>query len=237
MSYINITQTIIIPVEQSVQSRYVDINFIHPERASFLEKEVLVRASYFLLAPASLITCALDIIVGLGAGLGVIWNLGKNPQTFKITCNHLLSSKLLLVKPYVNLLKTINPEAKFSSEKSYLWYRPAISADGDGFLTDLIISPLKELGRNCCKSNNYLKRNVASRLAYGLLAISCLVTRAFDAVIGVGAASLSIFTRGKFEDLNNLAFRALQAPGIINDLFYCLIKSINPRSGHPTLTA
>lgn len=103
-----------------------------------------------------------------------------------------------------------------------------ISGDGDGFLSDLVINPLKDIARSCYNSDNFLKRHVASRLTYALLAVSCLVTRAVDGIIGIPAAGLSILTGGKFESLNNLAYRTLQAPGIINDLFYCTIKFINP---------
>lgn len=178
----------------------------------------MARGAHLLLTPASFITSAVDTIIGLGAGLGAICTLGKNKQTFKVACNHLSSSDKLFVRPYVNFLKTINPEAK-------------ISGDGDGFLSDLVINPLKNIARRCYNSDNFLKRHIASRLTYALLAVSCLVTRAVDGIIGIPAAGLSILTGGKFESLNNLAYRTLQAPGIINDLFYCTIKFINPWTG------
>jgi hypothetical protein len=95
----------------------------------------------------------------------------------------------------------------------------------------LVINSLKALARSCYKSDNFLKRHVASRLTYALLAVSCLATRVADGAIGVAAAGLSVLTGGNFESLNNLAYRTLQAPGIINDLFYCTIKFINPWTG------
>lgn len=223
MSYTNVTYASTKPAEH-----YVDSNWVQSDETTFLKKHVLARGAHILLTPSSFITCAVDTIIGLGAGLGAICTLGKNKQTFKVACSHLSSSNKLFVRPYVNFLKTINPEAKFSGDAAK---QAMISGNGDGFLSDLVIDPLKNIARNCYNSDNFLKRHIASRLTYALLAVSCLVTRAVDGIIGIPAAGLSILTGGKFESLNNLAYRTLQAPGIINDLFYCTIKFINPWTG------
>jgi len=245
MSYTNITYASTTPLEN-----YVNNNWVYSPGTTFIKKDVLARGAHFVLAPSFFITCAVDTIIGLGVGIGAFCTLGKHKPICEIAYAHLYSSNMLFVRPYVNLLQTINPEAKLADRSNFkgnipffINYHgetklcitnnkpPMITADGTGYLSDLIINPLKDIGRSCYNSNNFLKRHVASRLTYALLAVSCLITRAVDGVIGVVAASLSILTGGKFESLNNLAYRTLQAPGIINDLFYCTIKFINPWTG------
>jgi hypothetical protein len=58
-----------------------------------------------------------------------------------------------------------------------------------------------------------------------------VITRLVDGIIGVIAAVLSFLTLGKVASINNVAYRALQAPGIVKDLFKCTIKFINPWAG------
>lgn len=227
MPYTNVTYATTKPAEL-----YVYNNWIQSDETTFLKKHVLVRGAYFVLAPASFIASAIDTIIGLGAGIGAICTLGKHQRTFEVAFEHLSSSNKLVVRPYANILQTINPEAKFSGNLACPGNKsPMISGHGDGFISDMVISSLKNVAIACYRSNNFLKRHVASRLTYALLAVSCLVTRAVDGIIGILAAGLSILTVGKFESLNNLAYRTLKAPGIINDLFYCTIKFINPWSG------
>lgn len=230
MSYTNVTYASTKPAEH-----YVASSWVQSDETTFLKKHVLARGAHLLLTPASFITSAVDTIIGLGAGIGAICTLGKHQSTVKVAFNHLSGSNKLFVRPYVNFLQTINPEAKFSGDAANqpfgLAKQAMISGDGDGFLSDLVINPLKNIARSCYNSDNFLKRHVASRLTYALLAVACLVTRAVDGIIGIPAAGLSILTGGKFESLNNLAYRTLQAPGIINDLFYCTIKFINPWTG------
>lgn len=237
MSYTNINSKLTRPVEN-----YVDTNWVYSRETTFIKKHILARGAHFVLAPASLITSAVDTLVGLGVGIGSLCTLGKHEPTFKTAFNHLSGAQKLFVRPYVNLLQVINPEARFSgnwADRSFaerqfgLVKQAMISGDGDGFLSNFVTKRLKNIARSCYNSDNFLKRHVASRLTYALLAISCLVTRVADGVIGIGAAGLSILTGGKFESLNNLAYRTLQAPGIIRDLFYCTIKFINPWAGIP----
>lgn len=222
MSYINITNA-----STTLARDYVNSNWVASSETTFIKKHVLARAAHLALVPASFITSAVDTIIGLGVGIGVICTLGKHESTFKITRNHLFSSNRLFVRPYVNLLQTINPEANFSGSNG----RSMISAEGVGFLSDFSLNLLMNIARDCYNSDNFLKRHVFSRLTYVLLAVACLVTRAVDGIIGIPVAGLSILTGGKFESLNNLAYRTLQATGIIEDLFCCTIRFINPLAG------
>ena len=238
MPYTNITHASTRPAEN-----YIDSNWVRSDETTFIKKHLLARGAHFFLTPASFITSAIDTAVGLGVGIGVICTLGMHLPTAKVAFNHFSSSNKLFVRPYVNLLQTINPKARFSGDLANQTYvvrflaqcnnyePPVVSGDGDGFISDTVITSLKSVARTCYNSDNFLKRNVASRLTYALLAISCLVARVVDGIIGIPAAGLSILTGGKFESLNNLAYRTSQAPGIITDLFYCTIKFINPWTG------
>jgi hypothetical protein len=219
MPYTNITNASVRPAR-----KFVEDNWVRSKETTFLKKQVFARGVHLVLVPASLITSAVDAIIGVGAGIGAICTAGKHTQTYKFAMNHLCNLDRVFVNPYVNFLRAVNPEAQFSTDKNNV----AISSMGDGFLSDLISVKLKNYARHCYNSDNFLKRHVASRLTYAVLAVACLVTRAVDSVIGILAAIFSVFTFGKFESLNNLSYRALQFPGIITDLFYCTLKFINP---------
>lgn len=246
MPYINISRA-----TTGYAEAYVYKNWVDSTETTLVNKHILSRAAYLILTPASFVTSALDTLVGLGVTIGTILS-GRNKKVFDFTMLHLDSTNKLALRPYANFLKTINPEACFTKgledipyNESYVdrrlisaaqslgfhYQEPKISAKGDGFVSDLVIEPLKGVARRCYKSENFLKRHVASRLTYILLAISCVVTRAVDGVIALPAAVLSILTVGKIQSLNNLAYRTLQATGIISDLAYCIIKIVNPLSG------
>jgi hypothetical protein len=223
MPYTNITNATVRPFR-----KYVEENWVQSDETTFLKKQVFARGAHLALVPASFITSAADAIIGLGAAIGTVCTVGKHQPTYKFAMTHLYNLDKLFVNPYVNFLRAVNPEALFSAGRKST---AAINANGDGFLTGLMIDKLKDAARTYYNSDNFLKRHVASRLTYALLAVACLVTRAVDAVIGILAATFSILTFGKFESLNNMSYRALQFPGILTDLFYCTIKFINPWTG------
>lgn len=238
MSYTNITHSLEKPIED-----YVSTNWVHSEETNCFKKQVLARGGYLVLTPWSTVTSVADTIVGVGAGIASIATGGAHKATFKFAMHHLDSSRKIVAQPYVNLLKTLNPEVELTSntlpedaDTRYLQSLksdgyPLIGANGDGFVTHYVTEALKNVARSCYKSDNFFKRHIASRLTYLLLAISSVITRVVDGIIGVIAAVLSFLTLGKVESINNLAYRALQAPGIVNDLFYCTIKFINPWAG------
>jgi hypothetical protein len=235
MTYVNINDSTTRHLEACV-----DQDLVYGADRSFVKKNIAARAAHLGLVPLSLVMNTLDTLVGIGSGIGVVLIGGAEPESLKFALDHLDSSRKILVRPFSNLVKTINPEAIFSDDYANLPYiyrfianncdpnPPFISGDGDGFVTDFIKSELRPLAIDCCNSDNFLERHVASRLTFALLAIACLVTRAVDGLICIPAAVASLLTAGKFVSLNNLAYRTLQAPGIIEDLFYCTIKCINP---------
>lgn len=197
---------------------------------SFLKSQVLARAGFLASIPSSTITSAVNMIVGVGAGFATIVTGGKCSSSFRLAMDSLDNSQKTVSVLYMNFLKTLNPQARFVNHS-----KAFITADGDGFITNQISTALKALALNYLSSENVFKRHIASRLTYALLAISSVVTRVADGIIGSVAAVLSLLTLGKVESMNNLAYRGLQIPGIIKDLFYCAAKIINPWTGNQQL--
>jgi hypothetical protein len=236
MSYINLTFFSVVPIEHSV----ID-NLVNTENLNCAKRHLLARGAYLALTPLSFVTNAIDAVVGIGAGVGAILTVGKSDKIYRVALEHLQGAQQILALSFTNLLHTINPQARFSRPENDpgQWVhgvcirrpRATIGVEGNGFISNFFISRLRKTGSSCYRYDGFLMRHIASRLTYALLAIACLITRTVDGIIGVLAAVLSLVTVGKFESLNNLAYRALQAPGIIHDLFYCTIKFINPWAG------
>ncbi len=234
--YENITYSLAKPI-----ASYISSNLSNSSEASFYKKEILARGGYLLLAPLSIVTSLADTIIGVVLGVASIATAGKEKRIYNCTLDHLQSGRKIVVRPYVNFIKALNPEAKFSGSienmdrmtRLFAEERKDafITGDGDGFITDFVFDKLRSHAQKCYNSNNLVSRHIGARLSYGLLALSCLVTRAVDGLIGVPSAIISCLTFGKIESINNLAYRGLQFPGVIKDLFYCSVKIINPWAG------
>jgi hypothetical protein len=202
MPYTNITNKIAIPA-----SEYVFKNWEYSNQANFIQKEILARGAHLALVPTFFITSALDIIVGVGTGIGAICTLGKDKPILQVSINHLRGGYALVSGPYIHFLLTINPHAKVA-----------------GWKTGLLSYEVGEA------LDNFSWR-VSPRLNYALQMISLLVTRVVDGIIGLPLAATSILTGGTFTELNSLADSALRAPGlIIKGLFVCTIGIINPEA-------
>ncbi len=244
MSYVNLAKALEAPLKG-----YIAETCVHSEDTNCFKKHVVARVGFLALTPWSLATSTADILIGIGAGIAVIGTAGKQKEAWDFAMNHLNSSRKIVVRPYFDLLMALNPQAKFSGSidnMPYVQRQTAtlmgqkdafITVEGDGFITHYVSEALKDVARNCYNSDNFLKRHVASRLTYLLLVISSVITRLMDGIIGVMAAILSFATFGKVESINNLAYRGLQATGIVQDVFYCTTKIINPWAGTKKVVA
>lgn len=210
MDYFNVSRTILNPINTSLRKNWVNSN-----QANAFEKQFLARGAYLGLAPLSFVTHVIDTVIGIGSGAGAIVTGGTQEAVNVFASNHLCASKSLLAIPYIYLLKAINVTAD-------------VNPTGDGIVADFVIDSLKDIANDCLRSDNIFTRHVTSRLSYAVLAISALVARTVDGVIGVIAALFSFFTVGRYEFFNSLAMNGLGATGIINDLFCCTIRFINP---------
>ncbi|MCC5832854.1 MAG: hypothetical protein JJU12_07425 [Chlamydiales bacterium] len=180
-----------------------------------------IRGAYLSLVPVSAITSIVDTAIGACAAIPALATAGKHKKTINFFFNFLESSFDIVSKPYVNLLKTLNPTAKLPPIRGFDEVHP-------GICTPYPSEKLDNLAENYFKSKNFFKKHVASRLTYVLLAITFVITRIVDGIIGLIAAAFSLITLGKLPFLNKTAYRGLCATGIIHDLFYCTLKVINP---------
>lgn len=73
--------------------------------------DVMGRGKRLVLVPASFIACALDIIIGVGAGIRSILNGGRKAEFYLFAVKQLESG--ILVRPYFHMLRAINPKALF----------------------------------------------------------------------------------------------------------------------------
>jgi hypothetical protein len=167
--------------------------------------------------PKTIITVA-DTVLGI-AGSGVaLATLGFNSGINQTAWNHLRTSKRLILTPYLTLLRTINPNTGIGSE----------TMKKSGLISHYVRTSLRALAQNCYKSENLLKKHVASRLTYALMGIVSIITRLADGIIGSIAAIFALLTLGMIKPLNRIACRGLQFPALINDLFYSTIKVLHP---------
>jgi hypothetical protein len=194
--------------------QYVTNNWVNSTETTFLKKQVLARGAFLALAPASLITIGVDTILGIGSGIAAICTLGKHKPIRKFASRHIVEANELFAVPYRSFLKAINPIAKLDFTS--------------GYMVTSLTQPLFDMADICKKSDNYLKKQVASRLTYALTAIACLVTSVVDGIFSLSFVALSILTAGKLKDVNNLAYKSLKAPGVIDDLYYLTLVTINP---------
>jgi hypothetical protein len=224
MSYYNVTSELVSPIENYANDRLYIPNFV--------DKEIISRCANGIAAPLTILTCAVDIIIGLGTGIGALCTLGRNRPTYKFAKHHLASSKTILADPYINVRKILNPSFVLTCKHEVPSENdPFICARGDGFLSDYVKVYLEPKIENLKNSNSRIEKYIASRLTEAVLGVSLIVARVADGIIGIGAAFLSLLPFVNNQSLNNLAYRGLQAPGLISDLFECTIKCINPWAG------
>jgi hypothetical protein len=197
----------------STDISFIDQKWVQNQNATFLQKHVLARGAYLSLAAFSFIGNALGTIAGLSIAV-MAPILTKNNKIYNLSSEWTACSGRLFSQPYACFLRTINPEAEINKSRS--------------ILSSSILQPLVVFANTNKGSSNFLKKHVASRLTYGLLAISCLVIRAVQGVISIPTTLLSILTLGKFQFINTLAHQNLIAPIIIHELFRYVPQFINP---------
>jgi|694.fasta_scaffold16970_4 hypothetical protein len=216
--YVSLTHSTIYPSE-----KYIVENFTSQKNTSYLKREVLARGAYLALIPTFLTTYALDILIGLGSCLVTFSTLGTHMPSYRATHNHLMGSTQLLNNSYFLFLRMVNPMSKVPT------------AERDGVIHDSVRQFLQSKASEFRSSDNYLKKEVASRLTYALLALASIVTRAVDGVVGILVATFSISTFGAFDWANGFACKALTPSGIIYDIVWCALKVLNPEAGDPSI--
>lgn len=193
--------------------------------SNFAEKHVFSRFCHLGLIPWSPITTAVDTVIGAVTTVGALLTLGAHYQTFNFTERQLETSKFIIARPYLHLLQTINPQAECFDH---------YSIPDKGFFTNWVCGKLANEANMCAhRDNSVFMKYIISRLSYLLLIVAAVVSRAVDLAIGLLAACFSIITLGCIPAVNNVAYRALQAPGVIHDVIIYTIRVINPWAGNP----
>ncbi|KAF3361687.1 hypothetical protein PHSC3_001810 [Chlamydiales bacterium STE3] len=178
---------------------------------------VAARGMKLTLIPLQFGARAIDTIIGVGMGFGSLATLGLKPEFNKRVFIQLKSSKTIFAQPFTHGISLIGGKKGQESME-------------DGFFLSSWTRSRNRRAEKLADSKNLFKRQVTSRLTYGLLAVACIVTRTVDAVLSTPVTLLALVTLGKFKPLNNTAIRSLKFVGIVNDLFYYTLKCINPRA-------
>jgi hypothetical protein len=191
---------------------------------AFVKKQLFSRCARVVLTPLTLISCALDTIYGLGGAIGAICTRGKIKKFVVVAEEYLPISNLLLAIPYANLLKAINPNAGFSPTNESI----------DGLFSHRVNCKIKSIADN---AENLFKSNISLRLTFALLTVACVVARVADGVIAVIAVPLSLATGGIFTKLNDVAWKTIQFPGVIEDLWFCAMQCVTASLPNPSTVA
>ena len=64
--------------------------------------------------------------------------------------------------------------------------------------------------------------------------MAAVISRVALAALAVPAVALSVATLGCVKPINRFASKTLRLPGLVNDLFMCTVKFINPWAGDDT---
>lgn len=193
-----------------------------------LRHSIGARAVYLALAPVSLVTSAADLVFGsILAAKGCI-HLGCNEFYVEQSLNQLYSARKIFTRPYMNLVKFVNPSIRFKLDDDD---NDRISYKGNGFFSFHLVSLFNKCGIDQYFRNldNFFARNISTRLCSGLMVVALIIARTADGIISVPTCAVSILTAGKFQALNNLAYRTSQAfGGVFYDITVCIFCVINP---------
>ncbi len=195
---------------------YVETNYIVGREDIVLTNNTK-RLGYSILAPTAFIFSAIATIEGVGGWLGVLLT-GGNIKLFRDIARHSETSNFLFAAPFLCLLNVIHLEQE----------QPRINLREPGLIASFGAAQLNDIGNTLKWSRNILIHHVAARAFHLLRALWCVIARSTDAVIAIPVTAMAFLSLGRCQSLNTLAYRALQAPGIINDLRTCLTKVIYP---------
>jgi hypothetical protein len=181
------------------------------------------RIRHALLVPGTFITSAVDAIVSIGYQIAVIRTAGRNFDTWEKGVLRLCAFKDLFAWPFKHLVQAINLKATFPDSETFR---------KKGLLTVIAYKlDTKAQGLLNDKGSTSFTRHFLTRALYVGMIPCCVVTRVADGVIGVPLGIVALIALGRSPLLNHTACRALQAPALVSDLFYCCVKVMNPQAG------
>ncbi|MGD2169136.1 MAG: hypothetical protein PVI40_02710 [Chlamydiota bacterium] len=197
----------------------------------FFGDQISKRIQAAIFVPISLIANIFYTSIAVGAIVLSFATCDKSllTATFSPSRGFTENARGIIAHPYNCLLKTLNPNAKIPDLEKDSSKTPS------GIISELILKTKPfESAMHCFNSKSFFKRHIVLRLTVALLAVTTVIIRIADGVIGIGAASLSFLTFGKISTINNIAFRAFQAPIIIMEFTSLSLGIINPKMFFPT---
>ena len=175
-----------------------------------------------------LITSTVDLAIGVLSSCANLLTLGLINKLHDYSLFTLKSgANGLLAKPFGCFLQALS-DLSLKNERYLFKDSQNLMDQRNGYLTDYIYSFGEIPTKLTSQAENFLGRHIGSKLSYPLLLVSCAITRVVDLLLGVGASAIAILTFGQFEKIYQLAFKALQAPAILYDIFYTVTLTINP---------
>ena len=181
-----------------------------------------------LASPFAVLGAVLDTVAG--AIMGIVSTVFYEHSQRKKAAK-LLSHSSLVPLPLTILLCMLTPTATATIKNSK---NEEMSESLNGPFTVAISERIRKFAEdNAAKDQPtfkeyILKRHIVSRLSFALFAVSSVVTRVFDCVIGVVAFVLAVVTRARVPYFNHYAVRGLKLTGVIGDLVYAILKFVDP---------
>jgi len=185
---------------------------------SWLHRNITCRAGYFLAFAGSPIASSADLLLGSIAAVGSILTGGLiEPLNLVASTMTVGGGNGLLSGTYVGLIRSINPKAQIGMVETQ-----------SGIVSNIVGTYLKDTARELRESDNPFKKHVLSRIVYLGFTLSSVPLRIIDFVLGIFAALGSLVTLGNFKTLNTFALEGLKVASVIHDLYYGIVKTINP---------
>ena len=192
---------------ESQYSQYYPIN----------DSSVSIRKRYFAGAILNPVVGVADIALGILLASCSLLTFGAFKQLNQQAFHSTLQGGLSIASSLKGVIKFLNPHASFKINNP--------SQEG---ITVFAAKKLQKWAEELSDSKNLCLKHGLSRLAYFGSTLLSIATRITDLAIGLLAAPIALVTFGTFEKVNSLAFKGLLAPLIFKDIYFCMLKTLNP---------
>ena len=189
----------------------------NPSTSAF-EKQVVGRIAHLGLTLISIPVGIIEIAIGIISSVGVLLTLTLHSPTNNFARNSLLTGPaVLIVSPYRELLKTLNPTASFKATYN------------GGVFSYVFCKTLNSIYLVNLNSNNVLRNQLCTRvIALSGIPIN-IIGSTIDLHIGLIAATFSIITLGTFKKANMVALASLTGSiHVIKGIFCSIVCTFNP---------
>lgn len=196
---------------------FEDVNEV---RSTFyLPAEMKDRVTYLKAIPCSIAANLIDMTAGLFWGTVNLLSGGTQEGIRQKASHNLDAFQNIVAQPFQFTIGLLHPKALHLWKNETLWDDYLKSMFLSGFFFDWVDPHIYGIAFELARSENFFKREIATRLTHALRLLVAVITRTADAIIGVITGIFAILTLGRFDLINKVAYRALQAPALISDVF------------------